>query len=454
MPYPSGKRRRVRVDPSSPVSGRSAPLPEILVRTLPHKPPDPSVGQGTDTPATTETLAPIDSGSEEAPSTATASWRISYVELSLATSSLEGLERAQARLTPEFVSALFARHSEIEELAVIRTCHRIGLVVLDRERDPMGWRDLLGGPAPTWEARFGSDAVHHLFRIAAGLESLAKGEREVRDQLPRALSSLHSRHPRPVVADALRAALRSAQATDDAHPFRQSVGLLAAERILTEVGRASPKVVVIGTGTVARQVAHALSSRARVAVAYRSHAPTPAFRRETDARPVPFSHLPDELPATDAVVAATKSGQERVLDAHDVHGRATRLVVVDLGVPRNVDPRLRAEPMVRLIDLEELYAGRPEEGVDGALDRSVAEAAARHFRSMRHELGQPSIDEEMRAAEAVRRAELARGRPHLGELSPAQEAALDRLTRRLTEKLVRARPRGGTDLRDGMDLGP
>lgn len=340
-------------------------------------------------------------------------------------------------LSPEAVNLLFDAHPEVEELTAVRTCHRVELLVLDREGDPMEWRCSLPGASEHWKVYHGVGAVAHLHRVGAGLESLARGEREVREQIPRALSRLRSRHPRPVLGELIRATIAMTRTLDAPRSTRRSIAAIASARVLDEVAVPFPRVVVVGTGAVGRQVAEALGPYARVTLVYRTAPPADAFLRSTGARAAPLEDLAEELRHADAVVAAAKSG-ERVLGIAELSGRSEPLVAVDLGLPRNVDPAVEQLSCVRLVNLEGLYAEQATHRATPDLEAPVEEAARQTWSRIEPWLFQPWIDQLMRDAEVLRQAEVDRAQAYLGPLTPEQREAVERLTRRLTEKLLRS----------------
>lgn len=388
----------------------------------------------TSEPAASVTLG-WDAG--EGPQRAAEPWQLSILEFSLATAPLDELERVSAALAPETIRRLFEACPQVEELAVVRTCHRVEILALHEAGALSTVRAMLPGSEEGWRPWTGFSAVHHLHRVSAGLESLATGEREVREQVQRTATSVHTRHPRPVIAELVRGAVRAARELDGAISTRRSIAAIASARVLDEMPKPFPRVVVVGTGTVGRQVAEALGPYARVTLVYRTAPPPDAYLRSTGCRAAPLSDLIEELAHADAMVAAAKAG-ERILSGEDLAGRHESLVVVDLGLPRNVDPAAGALPHIRLVDLEDLYRGSPSNEGDAASDERVRQAAWKSWTSVTPWLTQPQVDHIMREAERLRRAELDRARAHLGPLTPAQQRAVDHLTRRLTEKLVRS----------------
>lgn len=378
---------------------------------------------------------PLDAGASAPAPSSVEPWRLSILELSLSTASLERLEGVARRLPMAAFRRLFDAHPEIEELAAISTCHRVELIVLDRRGDPQSWRTTLPLPAEGWRAWSGPHAIYHLHRVAAGLESSAPGEREVRAQVERASRNLMSRHPRPVLRDLLRSAVAWARQLDVPLSSRQSIASLASARVLQEVPKPFPRVVVVGTGAVGGQVVESLGPYARVTNVYRSAPPSDTFLRATGARAVPLVDLKEELRHADAVVAAAKVG-ERILGPEHLTGRSETLVVIDLGLPRNVDPTIESVAPVRLVNLEALHAEHAGKGLDPKLEEAVASSARADWARIQRWLLQPWVDHLMQAAEQTRQSEIRRAAPYLRSLSPTQREAVDHLTQRLTEKLL------------------
>lgn len=389
------------------------------------------------------------------PPPAVASLDLHVFEFSLATAPLAELEEVSEIVTPRWIAVAFEQSVGIEEVAIVRTCHRVEVVLLSADAEAVvACRRRLPGPTARWRDHSGRDAVLHLHRVAAGLESLAPGEREVRTQVRRACRSIRSRHPRPVLRDLLTAAVAAADTLDVPGRGVRSIATVATTCLLDEVARPFPRVVVVGAGVVGCQLAESLAPYARVTLVYRNTPPPEAFLRTTGARATRIDHLGEELPHCDAVITAAKSAG-RILEPTTLKNRAAGLVLIDLGVPRNIDPRVGDLPDVRLVDLEELHRRRVV-GTDTAdLEGRVARLSLESALRIEHSMHAPWIDAIMRVAEGTRRSEQLRARPYLGSLSPAQEAAIDHLTRRLVSQLLggpverlRALPSG--DREDGL----
>lgn len=215
------------------------------------------------------------------------------------------------------------------------------------------------GPVAPATVATGDDAVRHLFRVAAGLDSRILGETEVQAQLRAAARSAAARQGEPHrLRHLVAAAVAAAREASAEQPGLLRRGLLA-ERSVERVLAAHPdrrplEAVVVGAGTMGRQVLAALPSD-------RAHS-TLLSRTSSAKTGGPTIHPLDELPArlasADVVFVATSAGR-RILRAELVRdvvaARPERpLTVVDLSLPRNVDPAVAAVPGVRLLDLDDL----------------------------------------------------------------------------------------------------
>jgi len=215
------------------------------------------------------------------------------------------------------------------------------------------------GPVAPATVASGDDAVRHLFRVAAGLDSRILGETEVQAQLRSAARSAAARQGEPHrLRRLVAAAVAAARETAAEQPRLLRRGLLA-ERSVERVLAAHPdrrplEALVVGAGTMGRQVLAALpADRAHATLLSRT-----SSARAGGPRIHPLDELPARLASADVVFVATSAGR-RILCAELVRGvvaaRPERpLTVVDLSLPRNVDPAVAAVPGVRLLDLDGL----------------------------------------------------------------------------------------------------
>ena len=355
-------------------------------------------------------------------------------ECSLETASLDQLDRLHRTLDDRWVEERFRRSPETEEVTRLATCHRVEIYLIVRsEGEPLRWRRELPGDPAIWRVRSGRELVRHLYRVANGRDSLALGEREIRFQVRAAGHATRSRDPRPFLPELFEEAAAAADELSPSVPPEQSVASIAVAHLVKLTHQVNPRALVIGAGTVGRQVTEQLAPSAQVTIAYRHRSPDEEFLQRTGARAVPFDALRPELAMADVVVTATKSGRG-FLGPSDL-APARPVLLVDLGVPRNIDPAVRDLPYVRLVDLEELRAVSRIDPVPPEDPRltALADQSAEWWESRALE---PWVDELRRRAEELRRAEVELARSFLGPLRPEQEVAVERLTRRIVARLL------------------
>lgn len=383
---------------------------------------------------------------------------------SLAQDGLDELESVHDALTPALRDELVERCAGVQELLLLRTCQRVELYGVASDR--RGIEELLRSlPSPTrWSLRTGRVAADHLARVASGQESMAVGEREIRNQLERAVRSTRSRHPRPILRTLVAELLDSLPTADPPGVEASSVAALAASKLLAQVGTPFPRVAVVGAGAVGRRVAELLAAHARLTLLFRTHPPDEAFLRATGARTAPFRALAAEVAECDALVTAAKAAG-RLVRSPDIEPGARRvrpLLIIDLGMPRNVDPAVAELPHVQLVNLAQLRRGPARRGTDPIVEPTVAGAAARAWARFQRFAVEPLVAELFRAAERARLETIAAAEPYLPPMSPAQRSAVEDLTRRIVQRIVsaeaaaRRRTAGGRPAAPARDstLGP
>jgi glutamyl-tRNA reductase len=317
------------------------------------------------------------------------------------------------------------------EVVLLSTCNRteIYLASLDHERAAAAASAALlarlgDGRARAHAeravvARGGFEVPRHLFRVAAGLESIVPGEPEILGQVRGAwLESQEAGTAGPLLSALFQRALESGRRARAETPLaRRPASVSSASVELAERaagGLAGRRVVVLGAGAIARAVCSSLLRRrpATVTVVARNAERGARAAAGLHARVASFAELGLLLTEADVVIAATSA--PHVLVAADVLGRVRpsgrRLVVIDLGVPRNVEPAVAELDFCRLYDVddlrlvvEEAVAARTETlaTVDRILDRDLARFRDWLVaRSLRREIARlRSQADELRAAE-------------------------------------------------------
>ena len=310
-------------------------------------------------------------------------------------------------------------------------------------------------------------ASSHLFRVAAGLDSMIVGEPEILGQVRRCFrlataTGTAGSELSPLFRHALRTGKRVRSETE----LSRHAGSFAAAAVsllrgdLGEAGLESTRAVVLGTGRIAEASARALLRAGlpaeQLVIVGRSEQRAQSVARPYGARHAPLEQLRVELAGAGAAVCCT-AAVGTVVDAAAVDTRREALALVDLAVPRDVDPAVGDLPNVTLHDLADVQAavaGDEERRLEAtrAAEALVAEEAEQFRRARRAAEAGPIISSLVEKAELIRQAELSRVR---GRLSDTDEEVVDQLTKRIVSSLLHApiesaREAGddGTALRD------
>ena len=379
-----------------------------------------------------------------------------------------------------------ASWDNVHEVVVLSTCLRTELyVVVDRFHDAVDdmWgllADRAGIPVAEVQectaVRFDDDVATHLFSVAAGLESAVLGEGEVLGQVRRAWERARSeRASGPVLAELFRSAVQAGKRVRaETGIARGTTSFAYAAVELAEArrpgGLAGAAVTVVGAGEMGGGVARALGELppdrrpSRVMVVNRSRE---RGRRLAASVPAPLAagavgteNLAEVLAAADVaftaveadgahlVPAAMLSAQPAGLSAQPAglaqpagSARERPILVVDLGVPRNVEPAAAAVDGVTLLDMDDLRSAVgqaiDERRAEAArADAIVAEELARYRGAARARGAGPVIAALRSRMEDLRAGELERRRAQLGELSPEAWRQVDEATRAVLAKVL------------------
>lgn len=348
----------------------------------------------------------------------------------------------------EQVAVLRAPRAGLDELAVLSTCHRTELYATATGGEADALHTLITllpklhpGDQPDVRSLRGAEAVHHLYRVTSGLDSLVLGESQIIGQVRRALRLAQREGAAGAgLTNLFGRALalgRRVRVATGVGGLGLSIGTLSASHLANELGGlADRNAVVIGAGEAATDAASALAAAgARVAVASR----TVASARKLAAVVAGSAHGLDEMPElfarADCGVLATGGGPV-VTDDH-LPSRATRapLVLVDISMPPSIVVGHRHD--VRVDTLDDLRA--PLTLADApALARAeamVREAAQTYARWVQMRDDARAIGHLRAHAEQVVDAELARffASATLDEQDREKIAALGR---RIAKKLI------------------
>jgi glutamyl-tRNA reductase len=370
------------------------------------------------------------------------------------TAPLEVRERLV--LTPaEVASWLDEQRSAGRCAIVLSTCNRFEVYWSgSHEFDPW-FRELArrrgvgpGGLVARWD---GVACVRHLYQVAAGLDSQILGETEILGQVRRAhQASLYagasSRELEALFAAAVAAGRRTRGETRlGKHPT--SVSAAAVNVALAAMPQhGSPTVAVLGAGEVAAGVLRALGEHRvpRVALVNRRPDRAAALAATWKAESRPWTDLGSVLASADLVFVTTgaKHALIRVEDlaAATAH-RGSDLVMLDLAVPRNVEPTARSLANIQLLDLDDLQqsccpaAGHSSIAVAEA-QRIIEDEMQRLDAMLRARVAVPELTHLHQLGEQLAREEADRALARLGKLSGAERQAVREMAERLVRRML------------------
>jgi glutamyl-tRNA reductase len=295
-------------------------------------------------------------------------------------------------------------------------------------------------------------AVAHFFAVACGLDSMVVGESQILGQVKVALRQAQEagtagRTLGGLAQQALRVGKRARTETgiDRAGRSLVSAGLDAAERVLGPIGGRT--TLVVGAGSMSALAASVLTQRGsgEVIVANRTLPHANRVAATVGGRAVHLEVVADVLPHTDVVISCTGAiGHVLPLDliASAQLARGNRpLLIVDLALPRDVDPRVRGLPGVTLVDLESLAATLADDQRHSDIDqtRAIVADEVSNFVGRQHALAvTPSVVALRSMADAVVSQELNRLSGRLPDLDGSSWAEVEQAVRRVVDKVLHA----------------
>ncbi|MGN7799937.1 glutamyl-tRNA reductase [Leifsonia sp. 22587] len=323
------------------------------------------------------------------------------------TADFDLLERLE-RHAPAITAALSEHSDIVSGSVVLATCNRFEAYLEIDEPLPaaravsteavLGAVSSAAGIDPDTlraaSAVYSDHAVaEHLFAVTSGLESVVVGEGEIAGQVRRALESARAAGS---VTSELERVFQVASRTS--RGVKNRTGIMSAGRSMVRLALdlaesrvsdwSQTRVLLVGTGKYAGASLAALRDRGATDVrVYSPSGRAPKFARSHDILPVASDGLVDALAESDLVVtcsAVTDYVLTRsvLAEALTRPGALERRLVIDLGLPRNVDPAVSELLGVELLDLETITLHAPLKELQAADDaRSIVDAAAAEYRA-------------------------------------------------------------------------
>ncbi len=357
----------------------------------------------------------------------------------------------------------------VAEALVLATCNRVE-VFAEVERFHGGVADVsrvlarqagasVEELSPYVTVHYEDQAVTHLFTVAAGLDSMVLGETQVLGQLRAAYALAREegtvgRALHPIAQRALRVGKRvhSETGIDRAGVSLVSVALDRAEaRIGALAGR---RALVVGAGSMGALAATTLARRgADVVIGSRTHSTAQRLALALGGRAIALVDTAEELVAADVLISCTGAAgivvtTEAVAAAMELRG-GRPMAVVDLALPRDVDPGVAALPGVHVVDLALLQAERvaarefgvsaagPVAADDISTAHAMIEAEATLLRAEQQAAAvAPTVSALRSQAAEVVDAELLRLSTRLPDLDARSRQEITRTVRRVVDKLL------------------
>lgn len=350
----------------------------------------------------------------------------------------------------------------VEEAIVLSTCNRAEIVVTtsdvdqSRERlihvigeihsqDPHTFCDHL-------YVRHGSDAVRHVFRVAASLDSMVLGEPQILGQVKEGYRrATRARTTGPILNRLMHRAFFTAKRVrteTGVGSAAVSVAYSAVELARKILGELQDKsILLVGAGEMAELAARHLNSLVDrpIVVANRTYENACALAEELHGRPVPLDRLPEQLIEADVVITSTGSCdpiiRKGTLRTAMRVRRYRPIFLIDIAIPRDVEPEVHEIDGVYLYNIDDLQAvveenvgERRKEALRG--ERIVSEETEKFMLWTKTLDAAPTIVALKEKLEHIRATELGRLNGKFSDLDASQREAVELVTRQIINKIA------------------
>lgn len=361
---------------------------------------------------------------------------------------------------PADLAARLCRGDSIHEAAVLITCNRLEIYT-DVARFHGAVTDIatlltaatglpLGELTGHLYVHYEQAAVAHLFRVVCGLDSMAVGEQQILGQVRQMLCTATAdgtvgRVLNHLVQRALHVGKRAHAETalDDAGRCLVGTGLDLVRRSLGDLtGR---RALVVGAGTMSGLTVASLARAGvtEITVTSRTHDRARRLAETVRGHAVPAELLSQALARADLVISCTGTPGYRLdLPTMREAGRASEdrpMAVIDLALPRDVDPRIATLPGVTLLDLEGLGKALADTPITVELDQVhaiVEQETHTYLAGRRAQAVVPTVVALRDRARSVVEAELERLQTRLPDVDPRVRQELELSVHRIVEKLL------------------
>jgi glutamyl-tRNA reductase len=365
-----------------------------------------------------------------------------------------------ARRGLESALQALAAHGVSQETVMLSTCNRAEVYAVaetDAAADAITrfFSDYHGVDPAVLARHFyahrGIDAARHLFRVAAGLDSLVVGEPQILGQVKTAYSTASDLHFAGTIthrlfhaAFAVGKRVHSETGLGEGAVSVSYAAIELARKIFGDLAGLS--VVILGAGEMAELTGVHLRAQKvkQITIASRTLASAEALARQLEGRAVPWSGMTAALGTADIIVTATGASEPVVTRGmiDDVmRTRRNPLFVIDIAVPRDVEPAVGDLEQVFLYHMDDLQTIVSENlsrrSSELASAEAIVEQEVQRFATwLQSREIVPTVVALRQRFEQIRQSELRRLEAKLGGLTPEARARVDEVTHLLVEKLL------------------
>jgi len=352
--------------------------------------------------------------------------------------------------------------SPLSEMVILSTCNRIEIYSTSNELsfDSLEvflseTRNIPVEEIRTYVYRFqDAEAIQHLFEVAAGLDSLVVGEPQILGQVTKALELARGQNAAgPLLNRLFQSAIHAGKRARTETAISRnpaSVSSLAAsmaEQVVHPIAEA--QVVILGAGEMAELAVEALRKRgaSRILVVNRTMERAQSLVQRWDAQAATFENLDTALASADILISSTGAPhtlitQEMVKDAMSKRNDRP-LVLIDIAVPRDIDPDVSDVPHVRLYDMDNLNdhleSSLAERMAEVPQVQSIVGEEVLIFEEYMRSLEMLPIIADMRQqAEAIRQSVLKKNMNKMPDLTDAERERIEAMTQALVKKILDA----------------
>jgi len=261
-----------------------------------------------------------------------------------------------------------------EEALILSTCNRVEIYAASKNNDSIkqklsqflcDFHDISEKPGDALYSFYDSHSIAHLFRVSCGIESMVLGETEILGQLKQSYKlALQKKATGPILNRIFQKAFNVAKLVRTKTQIQRgsisisSVAVELAESIFDSLK--SQQVLVIGAGDTSEKAARALKSRGAnsILVSNRSHEKAKSLAEELQGRAIHFETWEQEFKAIDIIISST-SAYHYILKRDKLQAmlkqRGNRpLLIIDIAVPRDVDPACNQIENVYVYNIDDL----------------------------------------------------------------------------------------------------